>query len=170
MGLYKKRYPEAFNYFSGVNERTKFKTEYSKLKVNEYDNAVRYNDFVVRRIIEMVKGENRSSFVVYFSDHGDEVFDTIDFVGHHGSKVTRPMHDVPFIAWFSERYKKENPALIAAAFKNVKQPYALEDFTHSFSDLIKVKFKGVDSTKSIFNKEFKVKTRQLRHGRFYDDL
>lgn len=168
--LYKKRYPETFNYFSGVNERTKFKTDYSELKVNEYDNAVRYNDYVVREIIETVRTADQPSFVVYFSDHGDEVFDTIDFIGHHGSKATRPMHDVPFITWFSEAYKKRHPQHIEATSRNTSKPYALEDFTHSFSDLIQVSAKGFDSTKSIFSSDFKVKRRQLRHGRFYDEL
>src|SRR5690606_40789454 len=104
------------------------------------------------------------------SDHCDEVFDTIDFIGHHGSKATRPMHDVPFIAWFSEAYKKRHPQHIEATSRNTSKPYALEDFTHSFSDLIQVSAKGVDSTKSIFSSDFKVKRRQLRHGRFYDEL
>ena len=165
--VYSKRYPDEYSHFKGVNERTKYKTEYSKDKVNEYDNAIRYNDYVVREIIEQVRSMNENSFVVYFSDHGDDVFDTQDFVGHHGNKASKPMHDIPFLAWFSESYKLKNPRF-DSIFNNLDKPHALEDFIYGFSDLIDVDYKAYDSSRSIFNKDYKIKTRWIRNEIDYD--
>jgi heptose-I-phosphate ethanolaminephosphotransferase len=165
--LYKKRYPEIFSYFEGVNELTKFKTEYSKLKVNEYDNAVRYNDFVVSKIINLVKEKQGNSFVTYFSDHGDDVFDTQDFVGHHTHKGSKPMFDIPFLAWFSKDYLKSNKKI--DSLKNYSnRKYNAEDFIYSFSDIIDVEFERFDATRSIYNSNFKERNRLIKKGLDYD--
>jgi len=165
--IYKKRYPEEFSYFQGVNERTKIKTEYSKSKVNEYDNAVKYNDFVVSEIINLVKEKEKNSFVVYFSDHGEEVFDTQDFVGHHTQKGSKAMYDIPFISWFSKEYLEANQRI--DTLKNYKnRKYNTEDFIYSFSDLINVEFEGYDATRSIFNPKFIERPRWIRDTLNYD--
>ncbi|WP_034058153.1 sulfatase-like hydrolase/transferase [Lacinutrix jangbogonensis] len=165
--LYPKRYTKEFDYFEGVNERTKYKTAYSKAKVNEYDNAVRYNDFVVSEIIKLTKAENENSFVVYFSDHGDDVFDTQDFVGHHGHKGSKPMFDVPFLAWFSDDYLNNNKRIDTLNnYENRK--YNAEDFIYSFSDIINLDFEGFDATRSIFSSSFKERKRLIKERLDYD--
>lgn len=164
---YKKRYPKAFSYFEGTNERTKYKTEYSKQKVNEYDNAVRYNDYVVSEIINLVKKEQNNSFVVYFSDHGDDVFDTQDFVGHHRHKGSKPMFDIPFLSWFSKKYLATNRRIDTLNNYSTRK-YNTEDFIYSFSDIINVEFEGFDATKSIFNANFKEQKRLIKDSLDYD--
>lgn len=167
--IYKNRYPEGkgYNYFKGINERTMFKNEYSKAKVNEYDNAVRYNDFIVSEIIKLTKAENKNSFVVYFSDHGDDVFDTQDFVGHHRHKGSKPMFDIPFLSWFSKDYLEKNKRIDTLNnYENRK--YNAEDFIYSFSDLINVNFKGFDETRSIFSPKFKARKRVIKKDLNYD--
>jgi heptose-I-phosphate ethanolaminephosphotransferase len=156
---YNKRYPEKFNVFNENVENT-FSTRASKF-VNHYDNAVLYNDFIVRSVIEQVRATQKNSFVVYFSDHGDDVFDTQDFVGHYGGKASKPMFDVPFVLWTS---KKEN----SFTKSQLNQPYLLDDFPHSFSDLIQTRFDGFNPEKSIFNYAFKPKKRQLTKTINYD--
>ncbi|MEJ6791609.1 MAG: sulfatase-like hydrolase/transferase [Lacinutrix sp.] len=164
---YKKRYPENFSYFEGINERTKIKTEYSKTKVNEYDNAVKYNDLVVSNIINLVKEQENNSFVLYFSDHGDDVFDTQDFVGHHTHKGSKPMFDIPFLSWFSKDYLAANKRIdTLKTYSNRK--YNTEDFIYSFSDIIDVKFKGFDAKRSIFNSDFKEHKRLIKDSLDYD--
>ena len=165
--VYNKRYPNKFNYFKGINSSALFNTEYSIEKINEYDNAVRYNDFVVGKIISLIKKTQTNSFVVYFSDHGDDVFDTQDFVGHHGSKSSKPMFDIPFLSWFSKEYRLNNPRI--DTLKNYKnRKYNAEDFIFSFSDLINVNFEGFDASRSIFNSQFKERKRLIIKNIDYD--
>src|SRR5690606_16161635 len=78
---YKFRYPDHYKKFTDTPQ-TKFPSTTSTTLINEYDNAILYNDFVIRSIIDAVKSKDENSFVIYFADHGEEVFHEIDFVGH----------------------------------------------------------------------------------------
>ncbi|WP_198283102.1 phosphoethanolamine transferase [Aquimarina agarilytica] len=156
---YKRRYPKEFQFF---NNDSGF-----KLKVNEYDNAIRYNDFVIRNIIEKVRELETNSYVLYFSDHGDEVYDTMDFFGHNEYHATKPMYEVPFIFWFSKGYKK-NISHIKESDLLLERKYNLENFVHSFSDVSQINFNRLDSTKSIFSNKFKESKRLIKKGIDYD--
>jgi len=123
---YKRRYPKKFNYFKEENHRTKFKHKESLEKVNTYDNAIRCNDSIVRTIIDKVKKQETNSYVVYFSDHGDEVYDTLDFSGHNQFHGSDPMYEVPFIVWLSEKYKEMHPGFLEDP-KVLERKYNLED-------------------------------------------
>lgn len=165
-GRYSRRYPEAFNYFKDNKTNAKFKRKDAFTLINEYDNSMLYNDFIVSQVIKRVKAKNTNSYVLYFSDHGDEVFDTIDFVGHSEYHATKPMYEVPFLVWFSKEYKSKY--LNDLDISNVNKPYILEDFIHSFSDLSHISFKGLNPEKSIFNSAFKPKVRYIKDGQDYD--
>ncbi len=154
-GDYKRRYPKKFNYFEDqVNGK---KLDSKELAIaNHYDNAVRYNDFIVRSIIESVRETNGNSYVVYFSDHGDEVYDTMQWVGHDKYRKTPPMYEIPFLVWVSEKYKDENN--FSKEFVHFTgRKYNLEDFIHSFSNLSQIDYEGYDDERSIFSTNFKLK-------------
>ena len=166
---YDRRYPKEYDYFTGVNPITKFQHSKSTNQINMYDNAIRYNDFIVKTIIDKVKEKNTNSFVVYFSDHGDELYDTVNLLGHNEFHGTKPMYDVPFILWLSEKYKLGRPDFLDDK-SIVNRKYNLEDFFHSFSDLSQIKFKESDSTKSIFDNSFVEKKRLIKDGVDYDKM
>jgi heptose-I-phosphate ethanolaminephosphotransferase len=166
---YSKRYPEEFNYFSGVNPITKFQHRKSIKQVNMYDNAIRYNDYIVKTIIDKVKKEQTDSYVVYFSDHGDELYDTVNLLGHNEYHGTKPMYDVPFIVWLSEKYKQNRPNFIADT-TIVSRKYNLESFFHSFSDLSQIKFEEYNATKSIFSDLYLKQQRLIKKGVDYDKM
>ncbi len=156
---YRRRYPEKFQYF---NKESGYKS-----KINEYDNAIRYNDFIIRNIIEKVRNQKTNSFVLYFSDHGDEVYDTMDFFGHNEYHATKPMYEVPFVVWLSKEYKRNNFQMMVSDFL-IERKYNLENFIHSFSDLSQIRFDRFDSTKSIFNNKFEASKRLIKKGIDYD--
>lgn len=164
---YKKRYPSAFKYFKGKAPNNNFRNSNSEKVINEYDNAVRYNDSIVYEIINQVKRRNEMSYVLYFSDHGDELFDTMDLVGHNEYYGTKPMYEIPLIVWLSDKYKKNNPLSINYS-KTVGRKYITEDFINSFSELSHINFNLMDSTKSIFSSNFKEKVRLIKSNEDYD--
>jgi len=165
---YDKRYPSKFDFFSGENINTKYKHDRSKKLVNSYDNAIRYNDSIVRVIIDKVKGAKTNSYVAYFSDHGDELYDTLDRSGHDEYNDSAPMYEVPFVVWVSEKYKLKHPEFLDK-LSIVKRKYNLEDFIHSFSDLSGISFNEFDAAKSIFNAEFQLKKRMISNNVDYDE-
>ena len=164
---YKKRYSESFEHFKDTFPNLTYKHKKAIKVTNEYDNATLYNDFIVRTIIDKVKAKNTLSYVAYFSDHGDEVYDTMDLMGHNSYHATRPMHEIPFIVWFSEKYKTDVP--FSGNFENItKNRYSLEDFIYTFSDLSQIDFENFDASRSIFNSAYKKRTRYIKNNIDYD--
>lgn len=154
-GDYKRRYPKKFNYFKDKVNDKKFDSKELAI-VNHYDNAVRYNDFIVRSVIESVREVNENSYVVYFSDHGDEVYDTMQWVGHDKYRKTPPMYEIPFLVWVSDKFKNKNN-LSSEFVHYTGRKYNLENFIHSFSNLSLIDYEGYDEEKSIFSPNFKLK-------------
>ncbi len=164
---YHKRYPKKYNVFNNEFDKLMFKHKKAIEYVNTYDNAVLYNDYIVRSIIEKVRKKDINGYVLYFSDHGDEVFDTIDFIGHNEYHGTKPMYEVPFVLWLSEKYKKNNPSYLTIN-SMLDRKYSLENFIHSFSDLSLIKFDSLNLSKSIFNSNFIYRPRIIKKNINYD--
>ncbi|SFN26617.1 heptose-I-phosphate ethanolaminephosphotransferase [Paenimyroides ummariense] len=162
---YHKKYPENFNFFTD-EPQTQFKTEEAHQIINEYDNSIRYNDFIVSQIIETVKNANKNSYVIYFSDHGEEVFKDYEYFGHHESIGSNAMFEIPFIIWTSDRYKEKSTINFSS---QLERKYNLEDFIYSFSDLSRIKFDQFQPTKSIFNTNFQFKKRIVLKDVNYDE-
>ncbi|WP_162183656.1 phosphoethanolamine transferase [Wocania ichthyoenteri] len=162
---YKNRYPERFNVFkNNVNNKIISKAHDFEI-INEYDNAVLYNDYIVNTIIQKIKHTNNESFVLYFSDHGEEVYHTIKFVGHNDDVGTLPMFQIPFMLWQSETFKKNNSIEI-----DLDRPYMTDDLFHSIAHLCDVSNKHVNLKKSIFSKSFKKRKRIILNNKDYDSL
>ena len=96
-GAYRDRYPNT--YFSGRDST-----------VDQYDDAVRYNDYILSQIYERVHSLPDFKGMVYFSDHGD---DADRGLGHEASKFTWPMARIPLVMWFSDDFRKERPETFA---------------------------------------------------------
>ncbi len=169
-GTYDKRYPAKFNYFKDTPPNIISKSSRAIKYTNYYDNAVRYNDHVVSEIISLINKKNINSSVVYFSDHGQEVFDTINFMGHNEYNSTKPMYEIPLIFWFSPKYKAFNSLNLKTIEDYKNRKYQLEDFPHVFADYTGIHFSGLDFKKSILNKRFVYKDRIIKNEINYDDL
>ncbi len=162
---YEKRYPEAFNFFTTPYRGLKFQHEKAITQTNTYDNATLYNDFIIREIIEKLRAANAYSYMAYFSDHGDEVYDTMDFLGHNEYHGTRPMFEVPLLFWFSEKYKNANGTLT----KDIaNRKYSLTDFPHTFAGLSHINFAGFDASRNVLDSTFVVRKRIIKDSLNYD--
>ncbi len=165
---YKFSYPPHFETFTDV-PRTNFHSSRSTEEINHYDNSILYNDFIVRTIIEKVRETDEKAYVMYFSDHGDEVFQDIDFVGHSEYHGTNPMYEIPFIIWTSEKLRKKYPAFDSLPKNYLTRKYMLDDLIHSFSDLSKIRFDQFQPERSIFNERFLYRKRMLNSRVNYDN-
>ena len=160
---YEMRYPEKFNYFKDV-PKTKFKKEEAYKTINAYDNVMRYTDSILSEVIKSVEKESGSSFVLYFSDHGQEVYDEIDFFGQTiDQMVTKSMYDIPMFLWMNDTYKQTKNVA-----NNLDKKYMTDDVIHSISDLCGVKSLEIDSTRSIFNTGYIERKRIIKDSLEYD--
>lgn len=153
---YENRYPSAFSKFNN-QPKTKFKSEESFNKINHYDNAILYNDFIISKIIKKVDSLNTKSTVLFLSDHGEEMFNDLNMAGHNEDIYSKQMFDIPFILWQSEKYKQQKEL-----YFHKERKYMIDDVFHSMADLLGIKANEVDSTRSIFSKHFKERKRIIK--------
>ncbi len=162
---YNNRYPEDFTIFSDEPE-TLFKNKKAFQAINEYDNAVLYNDYVVNEIISEVEKTNSKSVVLYLSDHGEEVYETLNKNGHTETNGSKPMYDIPFILWRSKKFLETSEDLTV----ELDRPYSSEDLPYSLANLAGIKFKRYVKEKSIFNAEFTIKDRMILNNKPYEEI
>ena len=104
---YSKRFPKNYRIFKDIPRKDR-NPKHLKI-INDYDNAILYNDFVVSSIIDILKNSNVSSTLLYFSDHGDDVFESSDsYFGHSPQFLSSPMRQIPFILWSSKGFSKSS--------------------------------------------------------------
>ncbi|OBQ52089.1 phosphoethanolamine transferase [Halodesulfovibrio spirochaetisodalis] len=83
--------------------------------VNAYDNSILATDGFLADIIAMLKEQN--ALVIYSSDHGESLGEEGIFM--HGNAKRPEQRNVPFIIWYSDKYKENSPNAIAALEKHV---------------------------------------------------
>lgn len=92
--------------------------------IAEYDNATRYNDWVVSRIIEHYR--NTNAVIVYLSDHGEEAYDWRPSKGRNANPMSKNVlkyqYDIPFVVWCSDKYKQRHPEIVKAIETSVDKP------------------------------------------------
>ncbi|MDR1780991.1 MAG: phosphoethanolamine transferase [Tannerella sp.] len=157
--VYKFRYPQSFDRFSHpaieINTIADQHKDDVETIIDEYDNSVLYNDFMIATILDLLQKKGGKTAMIYFSDHGEEVYDFRDFAGHAYEKTSTYMCDVPFIVWTSPQFDARRSDLIY----NEKAPYSTTDILYSLSDIGGLRFEGFDSSRSIFSPQFAPRKR-----------
>lgn len=159
---YSSRYSDIFNYFN--HKKIPIPYDYGlddkqKLIIDEYDNSVRFNDYIIYSIIKRVKSHCKYAWVVYFSDHGEELFEFRNMFGHNSRNFSKYMCEIPFIVWVSNEYKNANKSFFEDIPKYLNRAYSTENVIYSIADLSKLKFTDFDASLSIFSKQY---TNHLR--------
>ena len=160
---YQNRYPTTFNRFQD-KPNTKFEHSTAYHRINAYDNAVLYNDFVVREIIEQARKTTQKASVLYFSDHGEEVYSKIDFAGHGGGILSPAMYEIPFILWQSPHHKRNTSFVI-----NTNRKFMIDDFLFSAADLANIQFKELEVERSLFHTKYKERKRIIHNRKTYEE-
>ena len=155
---YEDRYPNDRNVFTPKDYefRTDL-TDYQKTIVSYYDNATRYCDEVMKRIIDMYR--NDDAIIIFFSDHGEEVYDYRDYAGRsHEPIITastaKYVYEVPFFIWISDEYKNTHHDVVNRIEKSLNKPFVIDDLPHLLLDLAGIECKNYDSTHSILNDKY----------------
>lgn len=157
------RYPQdKWSHFTGdsIKTRQPWLTPEKRAEIAAYDNATRYNDHVLGRIINAYRNSN--AVVIYFADHGEEVYDWRDFSGRDESadKPVRAIiyqNSVPMMVWCSDRYRQLYPDIIKRLDNGRRHPFMHDNicqvifalaqvvtpYYHPERDPLNAKFSGV---------------------------
>lgn len=162
---YSKRYPKEFDVFkanAGKKERI----------ISEYDNSILYTDFIVDSLIAITANHNNNSLasLIYYSDHGENVYDEGDNVGHDFTKSLPKVNvEVPFLLWISPYFHKNERGMVEVLKQNTGKPYVTDDLFYSLIDLSLIQTPFSDSSRSLFSKHLNVnRKRILEDGQDYD--
>ena len=152
---YNYRYPEDRTFFQADNDVPKWLNDSQTEEYNDYDNAVRYNDYVVSNLIKTLKASGDNGFLVYFSDHGEEVYDDPNhlFAGRNEAAPTASMYTIPFLIWQSQSWGND---LKSEQVKNniIHRAYSTSDFIYTWADLAGISFDNFDASRSIVSPLF----------------
>lgn len=165
---YHERIPQKWDIYKDIpvefNEWQKKKVEI----VNLYDSSLLYVDWIVDNIIKEVENENNKSYVLYISDHGEELYDGKNFMGHGETIINKYVAEVPMFLWFSSKYKltQEN---IEDIEQSINRKYSSGDLPYTLMDLSNIEWEKFDKSRSIINENYKL--REIKHmNKNYDEV
>lgn len=159
---YTQRYPQNWDKFQ-ANEYDKIRWSESQRKlIAQYDNATLYNDFVITSLINKFK--NTNSVLIYFSDHGEEVFELRDYNGHGNAAYSPDLRyqiRVPLIVWMSDTYIKNHKDVYDKAVANKHTPIITDDVSHTILSLGGIKTPWYKPQRDFLNSKYNRKKRRI---------
>lgn len=164
---YNEHCEETYRIFTDKNVPSKFCCQMSdqqKQIVNDYDNSMLYNDYILYQIIEKLKFQTGMSAFLYFPDHGEEVFDSQLYSGRSFEKISPSMCQIPLIFWENESFKEANPLSI-----DTTRAACTDDIIYGIMDILLIKYSLYNASHSIFNQAYKPKGRFVQ-GLSYENI
>ena len=120
-GPYLKNIPESFknrvdNYYDNKNldQIYRFPQEANLEIIEEYDSTIKYIDYSLVQIINLMDEISKPFIFIYFSDHGENVFNG---KGHDSRRPEIETLAVPLVVYFNKSAYSEYPDL----FKKIKK-------------------------------------------------
>ncbi len=163
---YSKRYPKSFDHFKGKGSREKL--------IAEYHNSVLYNDYIVDSLLNAIQRDaamkNSLTTAIYTSDHGENLYDEQERVGHDYSNVMPKANvEIPFVVWLSDEFIDLQPDKAATIASNLELPFVSDDLFHCIMDIGSIQSPYLEPARSLFNENYNDKRRRiLIDGNDYD--
>lgn len=150
---YGDRYPEKFNHFSAKDYESYPKNQ--RLKRRLYDNSVLYNDSIINEIIKMTDG--RKAMVLYFSDHGSDIYDSDPKYCGHGrtnKKSVAACQKVPILMYVSPELRESAPQLMERLNRAGRHPqYNTTNLIYTINDILGQRFSDRPNGPSLLEEE-----------------
>ena len=158
---YGKRYPESFEVYRPTACSILDKSLGNQW-INRYDNSILYTDHVLSRMIETLNRPQYRAAMIFCSDHGEDLFDydTNRFL-HASPHLTAYQLHIPCFFWLSESYRRSCPSKYQALTRNAAKPVSTCNIFHSMGHLAGITAAHVDTTKSLLNPTYRIRTRYV---------
>lgn len=144
-----------------------------KQDIAHYDNATYYNDYVIGKLLDSMR--NTCAVMVYFSDHGEEMYDWRDFSGRdEGARKQAPamklQYCVPFMVWCSDAFIARYPECVARLKNAAHRKGVLDDLPHLLMDLGRVKNSYYKPEHDLISPDYKPTKRLVQMTVDYDEV
>ena len=158
---YHERYPAEFRIYT-PDKAESIRQSYKKELRNAYDNSIRYTDYVLGEIVDMLKKKEVCASMLYLSDHGEDIFDDARARYLHASPIpTYYQLHIPYIIWFSDDYRTVFPEKYRTAISHGAYPVSTNSVFHTILDIAGVRTSVSDSTLALTNPAFAVRDRMF---------
>lgn len=156
---YKERYPREFAYFT-PDDATEVEVKNRQQLINAYDNSIRYTDYFLHHLIDMLDSTGYSTAIYYSPDHGEDLLDDDRKRFLHASPYpTYYQLHIPFFLWFSSAYRNNYPQHYQAAVQNQHKPVSTNAAFHTMLDIASIKTPYLNRDRSLINPDFKTVRR-----------
>jgi glucan phosphoethanolaminetransferase (alkaline phosphatase superfamily) len=155
---YDQRYPPAFDVLHGDSQPRAGLTSKQSRIIDTYDNSIRFTDYVLSSVIQRVAGLNEPAAVVYFSDHGERLFesDQPTLSGHGFPQQSVAELEVPTLLWLSPAYIHHNPEALGVLQSNTRKATSLDSLFETIVDLTGLSYADRDADSSLFSPNLRV--------------
>ena len=128
--------------------------------------GIRYTDFVLDSMLNLLKqfseNSNLTTSFIYCSDHGDNIFDYKNTVGHdYAGHLPNAVVEIPFVVWLSDRYMEKYPIKTAYIRNNKDLPFMSDDLFHLILDLQNIETHYFNPSKSVINSNYKIPEKRI---------
>lgn len=151
---YHKRYPAAFERFQPACKETQFSRCQRQEIVNAYDNTIVYTDFILARLIELLRKTDRAgtpASMIYISDHGESLGEGNVYL--HGlpyALAPDMQKHVPMLVWLSPIARFQGRIDGGCLARSRHEPLSHDNFFHSVLGLLHVNSEVYDRKLDIF--------------------
>lgn len=150
---YSERYPAADAIFK-PDQVTKIRKEEREKMVNAYDNTIVATDRFLHQVFSILEESKACSFVLYASDHGEDLLDDKRNRFLHASPTpTYYQLRIPMLLWFTSAYKDFFPETYALAMSNQATPVTTNVIFHTLLDAAHIDSPYLREERSLVNKE-----------------
>ena len=145
--------------------------DYERQYIAEYDNATRYNDFVIGNIIHYYS--QRNAVILYLSDHGDEVYDYRDMVGRTHEPVKQKQalkyqYEIPMILWCSDQFMNTHPTIMENIRRAVLRPFSSDNIPQLLMGLSGIHSSFYEPKKDVLSNQYECGIRIVQNTTDYD--
>ncbi len=167
------RYPKGkgFEKFksSDIKRKESYLNDTKRQYIAEYDNAIYYNDYVLGSIIDHFR--NTNALLVFFSDHGEEVYDYRDsrtrVVSDDIPNLLKYQFEVPFFVWCSDQYIQRHPDIVNDLRTAVHRPGTIDNACQLLFRMAHLSTPYYKAERDISSGQYVAKTRRA-YGYNYD--
>ena len=145
--------------------------DYERQYIAEYDNATRYNDFVIGNIIQYYS--QRNAVILYLSDHGDEVYDYRDVVGRTHEPVKQKQalkyqYEIPMILWCSDQFMNTHPTIMENVRRAILRPFSSDNVPQLLMGLSGIRSSFYEPKKDVLSNQYECGIRTVQNTTDYD--
>lgn len=101
-------------------------------------------------MIKTLKTANKLSAMMYFSDHGETLYDGSYQIAFHGHNTQFEFH-IPALMWYSDLYKTAYPEKVAQLIRHKRARINTENVFHSLLDLSDIRYPDEHLEKSFLS-------------------